>query len=200
MAKTSRQTDKSTYWEVTTYDKGEQDYIASRKWASWIDEFYGGLEECPTTKRVHYQGAIKCKTQQRFSAIKKEFPKAHIAQPIVAAAALIKYCMKKDTAVGEKVILKNEVPHFTMEMVLKLLAKVKAYDAPSDAEADYWIRVNLCLIDHSFLVGVLATPMTFRAWKHTQHTWFEKIRLERESIVLQTPPELGEPPTIKIEI
>lgn len=109
--------------------------------------------------------------------------------------------MKEETAVGEKKEITNSTPYYTLEKLLMALAKVKAYsiEDSDDPETSYWARANCILRDHSFLVGMLATPTTYRAWKFTKHTWFEKVRLE-ESIVLQTPLEEGSPPTIRIEL
>lgn len=201
MAKPDRQTDRATWWSITTFDAGEMEWIAAGVWPGFVAKIHGGPEMCPTSNRVHYQGAVQCKAQQRFAAIKDMLPKAHI-EMARHREALRKYCMKEETAVGEKTVISNSTPYYTLEKLLMELAKVKPFTIADsdDPETSYWARANSVLRDHSFLVGMLATPTTYRAWKFTKQVWFEKVRLEEECIVLLTPPELGTPPTIRIEL
>jgi len=199
MAKPDRQTDKSTWWSITTFDEGEQEWLKKGEFPGFVEKVHGGMEMCPTSNRLHFQGAVQCKAQQRFSAIKTMLPKAHI-EAAIHREALRKYCMKEETAVGEKTVITNSTPYYTLEKLLLALAKVKPYtiEDSDDPETSYWARANSILRDHSFLVGMLATPTTYRAWKFTKHTWFEKVRVE-ESIVLQTPLDEGETPRLNIE-
>lgn len=194
--------DKATWWSITAFDKGEQDFLASGQYPEWVSKVYGGLETCPESQRVHYQGAIQCRSQQRFSAIKKMLPKAHI-EPAKQADALKKYAMKAETAIGSKLELANKTPYYTLEMLLKLLAithvpeeyKPELVDEKLDPwEKDFWCKVQLILISKPYLVGALMKPDVHRAWKHSRNVWvLHMTNLEtnelmgEEAIVLQPP-------------
>jgi len=193
-----RQTDKKPrdrwYWfSITCFDDGEITFCEIPLWPTFVKYIHGGREECPKTKKIHFQGAVQCKTQQRFSAIKKMLPKAHI-EPARTEQALLKYAMKKDTAVGEKKSLKNEMPYYTTEMLLRLLA----ITSPIGSD-DFWGRVNRILFAKPYLCGVLAKPDIFRMWKHTRETWITlmtdpetNLLMGEEAIVLQPPTGSGE--------
>ena len=49
-------TRKSTWWSVTAYN----DEIESMEgnFPEWVKAVYGGRETCPTTGRLHFQGAL----------------------------------------------------------------------------------------------------------------------------------------------
>ena len=196
---TDRQTDKATWWSLTAFDEGEQQYIADGKYPGFIQAIHGGLEKCPKSGRVHYQGAIQCKNQQRFSAIKKVFPKSHL-EPAISKEALRKYCMKADTAVGEKVVVANKQPYYTLEMIMRLLAITHpSVDCPGDAKSQFWSRVNIILLGKPYLVGLLAKPDVWRMYEHTRQTWTELMTdaesgelMGEEAIVLQPPTGSGD--------
>jgi len=200
-----RQTDKATWWSITTFDEGEQGWLKAGVYPGFVKQVHGGLEKCPTSNRIHFQGALQCKAQQRFSAIKAILPKAHI-EAAISSEALRKYAMKDETAVEAKKVHTNATPYFTQEMLLRLLAIQPTIYRTHDTEKDYWYRANIILLRRPFLVGMLTKPDTYRAWKHTSHTWEvlttnaeTNERQSEESIVLQTPPEEEQVPTIRLE-
>lgn len=194
MSQTDRQTDKATWWSITTFDEGEQKYIADGTYPGFVFKIHGGLEKCPETNRIHFQGALQCKSQQRFSAIKKMLPKAHI-EAARNGEALRKYAMKDATAIEQKQVRKNETPYYTMEMIMRLLAITPIrYGPHPNIEAEFWAKVSLILLSKPYLVGLLAKPDIIRMWKHTSDTWITLMTdpetnelLEEGSIVLQTP-------------
>jgi len=189
MAQTDRQTDKkskyndawrsqkpsewkSTWWSLTTYDKGEQEHCAGSEFPTFVVKIYGGLEECPTTKNIHFQGAVQCKTQQRLNAMKKFLPTAHW-EPASSAECLTKYAMKLETAIGEKTVVSNRTPYFSTEMVMKLLAiaRVNNITKPIASKEMFWAKVRLILYSRPYLVGLLAKPDILRIYENTIDVW-----------------------------
>lgn len=91
-------------WSVTAWGDEIENLTDKERWPHFVTKVYGGLEECPETKRIHYQGCVVLAVTQRLAAMKKWMPKAHweVAR---REEALKQYAMKKDTAVGEKVVI-----------------------------------------------------------------------------------------------
>jgi len=186
-------TEKATWWSITTFDDGEQKYLSGSQFPEWVARVYGGLEKCPDTGRIHFQGALQCRSQQRFSAIKKWLPKAHL-EPAISRDALRKYAMKQETACGPKTAQENKTPYYTLEMLLKLIA-IQPIDLDAiDWKKRYWVAVNKILRDKPYLVGALVKPDTMRAWEHTHWVWIDLMtdkesgRMKgEEAIVLQPP-------------
>ena len=111
---------KATWFSVTAYDKNIDKLVNKDGCPTGIKCIYGGIEECPTTKRKHFQGAIQCNGQQRASIILDWLPGVHI-EKAESAVALKKYCMKEETAVGEKLEWKNPDEYLTMDKALDKL-------------------------------------------------------------------------------
>lgn len=181
------QTDRGYWWSITSFDEAEQNEIASQKWPSWVKNIYGGLEECPDTKRVHYQGAIHCRTQQRFSAVKRWLKKAHI-ELAREPHKLKQYAMKDETAVGEKKVLENLTPFVDNQSALRLLAQEEINnpaevesttntDMDKVMEAKFRVYANRVVFRDPYLVGVMSKPDILRGWKLFGATF---VKLERE--------------------
>lgn len=85
--------------------KEEDKYIASLATDERID-MIACQEEIGEGGTRHLQFAISWKNARPFSAVKKEFPRAHIEQAKNKWAAM-NYCQKKDTATGNMVIKKG---------------------------------------------------------------------------------------------
>lgn len=185
---------KSTWWSITSFDPGEQEWLKAGIFPEFVSEVLGGLEECPDTKRIHFQGALRCRSQQRFSAIKKILPKSHI-EMANCPPALSAYAMKEDTAVEKKEVRLNSTPYYTLEKLLLLLACQPTEDE-DDEKLDFWHRANMILLTKPYLIGLLAKPDTYRAWSHTRMVWHYhvtdkktfKTLTEEELIVLQVLP------------
>jgi len=108
--KTDRQT-KTTQWAFTAYEDQWKLFEAMdpgiKKWG-WQ------VEECPDTKRLHYQGYILLYKQQRFSYVIGLIPGVHI-QKARNWKALLNYCCKLETRVPGTVPVEyvNDIPsHF----------------------------------------------------------------------------------------
>jgi len=184
-----RQTDKATHWAVTAYG---DDILTIENVATcppFVKTVFGGREICPTTGREHFQGHIQCKTQQRFAAIKKWLPRAHI-EIVRNVKASIQYALKEDTSSGEKKEMVNPKPFVTDRMVMEKLANTclqfcdcKAFipkegwtPAHLDDKEDFWHRVRRILLDEPDLCGLLAKPDIYRLWNHTKFVWFCRRR------------------------
>lgn len=92
-------TQKSTYWSVTINNPTEADdeNVQQALQKGWKVE---GQKEKGENGTIHYQIALRTPNQQRFSAVKKAFPRAHIEiarNPL----ALKQYVAKEETRVGE---------------------------------------------------------------------------------------------------
>lgn len=118
----AQSTDKATWWSVTAYGN-EIELMQGPIYPEFVERVMGGLEECPTTGRKHFQGALKCRRQMRFKQIKEWLPTAHI-EVAKAVEALKKYAMKQETAAGEKKEVVNSAPHITVRKVMEELSSV----------------------------------------------------------------------------
>lgn len=87
-------TERATCWSITINNPAVEEYERGLP-ASWKLE--GQLEK-GAEGTLHYQGMLRT-PQIRFSAVKKEFPRAHI-EAARSAAALKKYVNKEDTRVA----------------------------------------------------------------------------------------------------
>lgn len=134
-------TTKSTYWSVTAFGSEIQELQQSSCWPSFVTKIYGGLETCPTSGRIHYQAMVQCRSQQRFSAIKKWLPTSHI-EKANKPDALKRYVMKAATAAGEKVVLKSSSSSFQKNhQILTHMAEVlfDEYDLETPGQAILWL-------------------------------------------------------------
>lgn len=181
-----RQT-KSTWWSITAYNDNIDRLENKDGVPAIIKCIYGGREKCPTTGRLHFQGAIQCTSQCRASVILDWLPGAHI-EKAQSSIALRKYAMKEETAVGEKVEWKNPEEYMTMDKCLDLLAsKVIGWKPDDDIsvkklyEAEYWYGVRCIIEDKPKLISVYSQPQMYRAWEHTRSVWIQRAK----SIVLQ---------------
>lgn len=184
MSQPARQTEinRGTNWSVTAFN-GEADMLESiRKGETtyrlpeWVKELHGGLEECPTSGKVHFQGYLRCRDQQRLSKVKKFLPTAHL-EVATNKYALAQYAVKADTAVGEKTVTENNT-YVDSEKAMRMLAEQGDTNSflPDDHKDidtyDFWRRVNKILLDKPYLVGLFSKPDIYRSWKNTKNVWF----------------------------
>jgi len=90
---------KATNWSITINNptKNDEEYLAQARQKGWKVE--GQLEK-GENGTPHYQLLVTCKGQQRFTAMKKAFPRAHI-EIAKDVGALRKYVNKEETRVAE---------------------------------------------------------------------------------------------------
>lgn len=183
-------TDKGTYWSITAYNDEIAICENSASWPPWVSKMHGGREECPTTGRVHFQGLLQCKTQVRFSAVKKLFPTAHI-EVAKDKSALMKYVMKEETAVGTKNTIENPREYWPMERSLVQLAEAcdvlgldKEYyrEVMDDPKTSYWNAVKVIIRKEPWRITQYANPALEKAWVNTYRVWLGK---DTRALVLQ---------------
>jgi len=99
---------KATHWSITINNpnKNDEEYLALARQKGWKVE---GQMEKGDNGTQHYQLLLTCKGQQRFTAVKKAFPRAHI-EPARDVMALKKYVNKEDTRIGPLVIQADQYP------------------------------------------------------------------------------------------
>lgn len=116
---------RSTWWIVTDFDEQRFDqYFPEDKsqYPMWIEAVHGGVEICSTTGKRHMQAAIQCRSQQRMSTLMKWAPGAHL-EPAKSKDAVKAYCMKEETAEGEKKSAVSSVPYAAVQSIISELAE-----------------------------------------------------------------------------
>jgi len=99
---------KATNWSVTINNptKNDDEYIAQARQKGWKVE---GQLERGENGTPHFQLLVSTKGQQRFSAMKKAFPRAHI-EPAKNVEMLRAYVNKDATRIGELTIQSELYP------------------------------------------------------------------------------------------
>lgn len=202
MSKTDRQTDRSTWWSVTAFNDEIEQLESPAQYPDWLKFVHGGREICPMTLRVHFQGALQCHSNIRFSQVKKWLPTAHIEKAIVAEA-LRKYCMKKDTAAGEKTVRANDREYWPMERALVEIGlaldemEITQDQVLKDPKAFYWMAVSCVCRRDPFRIAQLSIPNMEKSFSRTYQVWMaERTR----ALVLQPAPEVvpGDPEFVEL--
>lgn len=195
---TDRQTDKSQAWSVTAFNDEILLLEDNARYPNFVKEVHGGREMCPTTNKVHFQGALILKSQQRLSALKKWLPTAHF-EACRQIDALKKYSMKEDTAVGDKVVRENETPHYRMEELLMMIAHNRPdeyvyYDENQKYKEEYWAIVNKIVYISPRLISAFTIPAMEKAWVQTRSVWIRKEGELRHSITGADTESVGDSP------
>ena len=153
--------------------------LESKEYPKFVKAVYGGMEECPDTKRQHFQGALNTNSV-RFSQVKNWLPKAHI-ELARNKEALKKYVMKEETSIGDKVIRDNERKFMTIAQALTIVAKhvygkEDIYAVPPRTYSTmYWSGVMSHLEEQEEDISLFSQPQLERAWKNTWIYWIQKI-------------------------
>lgn len=187
---TDRQTDKATCWSVTAYN-GDIDVLVNKvNVPDYVKQIYGGKEECPTTGKLHFQGALLLRNQQRMSALKKWLPQSHF-EIARSRDALKKYVMKEETAAGEKTEWSNPQQYEQLhEWLLKagkeFVAseeeyyaglKDKSMQSKDPARDSYiWSTSRLIAQDISML-NKFSNPQFIAAWRMYSPVIIAKARM-----------------------
>lgn len=173
-------TQKSTWFIITAYDNDI--LLCEGKLPEFVKAIHGGRETCPTTGKIHFQGAIQCHQQQRFSAIKNWLPKSHI-ENAKNADAVKQYCMKNETAAGPKTSRTNELKHYRANEMCMLLARVKLDDneiryvsSSAKPHASFNARIRKILLTQPELAGQLMNPSLRGFYTETESTWAQLVR------------------------
>ncbi len=178
MSQTDRQTDKATWWSVTAYNDEIERLEDTTTYPPDVIKVWGGREECPTTKRVHFQGCIQLRKQQRRAWLKSWLPTAHL-EPAIQKEALKKYAMKADTATGEKLERSNTVKYYSADEICLLIGS-KVTDEIMMRSADHkdWFKasINILLRENVRLAGQLMNPSLRSFWCDTAYVWIDKSR------------------------
>lgn len=189
--RTDRQTDpvaKSSWWSITSFDEDEWARMEdASKFPAFVKAVYGGIEECPETKKKHFQGALN--TQHvRFSQVKGWLGKAHIEKAI-KPESLVKYAMKSETAVGAKTHKQNPRTFLEHNDLCEHIAyygipanyRIKALEAsetntvvPNITESMYWSGVSLIIWQRPDLSSVLS-KFNMNFWLKTAETWLHRV-------------------------
>jgi len=205
---------RATYWSVTAYGDNIARLEDKEHYPRLVKEVDGGREQCPKTKRIHYQGRIVCRSQQRRSALSKWLPGAHF-EPAKDKDALKAYVLKEDTAVGPKTTTVNERKYLSMAEALTIVGShtyVKYHhntwyakegfenfktkgNNPEKAAAKwvFWIGVREHVKEFPDDISLFSQPQMERAWTNSWGIW--QARAEARGIVL---PAGGAEPTNEV--
>jgi len=178
MSQTDRQTDKSTWWSVTAFKDNIEKLEQASSYPTYVKKVYGGREECPKTKTIHFQGAIQCNAQVRMSAFKDWIPGVHL-EPARQKDALIKYAMKEDTATGDKLERINPAKFYAADEILELIAQnalslwtnMRYYETPDGIKDMYNDAICIMLRADRKLAGQLMNPSLRNFWVSTYKVW-----------------------------
>lgn len=121
--------DRSIYWSITINNpnEGDEEAIANARQRGWIVE---GQKEVGVLGTPHYQLLVNTRTQQRFTALKKAFPRSHI-EVARNPKALKQYVHKTETRVAE---LPNSERYVSSQNQLWILVvdELENGDAPKE--------------------------------------------------------------------
>lgn len=195
-AKTDRQTDKpfvstarSTWWgPCTSYDTTQWDTLSKGPFPQFVKAVYGGIEKCPTTGKDHYQFAIHT-AQVRGSQILDWLPGIHL-EVANSKEAVKKYCMKAETAVGDKKEVENTRKYMEMhDSLIRIAQSIDGYEINRESkcwEADeYWYGVRKIIAEEPFRIAQFSVPVMEKAWVRTREVW---KNLARASVLQPAPP------------
>lgn len=180
---------RATYWSVTINNPTESDEecLANAKAKGWVVK--GQEERGKKDGTPHYQLSVWTRTQQRFSALKKVFPRGHI-EAARNPAALHNYVRKEETRVGDLPDLER---YITSQKKLWDLVVDELYRAPKEhritSEGEPWWKqtfeplkaldyAGAALIRRGYysVETMCVNPQTRSAWK----TFWEALIARRE--------------------
>lgn len=186
MSQTDRQTDnidpqaKSTWWILTSFPQDQVDKLKDvSTYPEWLCKVYGGLEMCPDTGRTHFQGALQCRRQVRYSTIHQWLGHSWF-RPAKAAEAARKYAMKSETAIEDKQVRENPTPYYTAQNIMELLGQTYR-DNREEADQyvgegmkpamQYWFLVRCILEKDRSKVQIFMNPTIEKVWTNTAGVW-----------------------------
>jgi len=161
---------RSQWWCITAYEDKFPLIEDATKYPKCVKSVYGGREKCPTTDRLHWQGAVECHGQQRASFFRDWLPGVHF-EKARCKESLKKYCLKADTAVGPKGVIDNPEEYMTMDRGMMYLAEVSLDKDTDPTNEEYWELVNMAIRLRPKLISMYASPAFRTAWNQTRRTW-----------------------------
>lgn len=190
MAQTDRQTDKTTRWAFTAF---EDQWGLFNDMPDIVAEWGWQTEVCPDTGRKHYQGYLRTRNQQRFTALRKVLPGVHI-EPARNWEALMNYCKKTETAVNgsqhsavntrkylkfhEALIrIANAYVDTYQENVHKMAtlsaskAMLEVVDEDKKEKENYQRAVSVLCSQNPEDISLYSNPQMFRAWTMCKGLW-----------------------------
>lgn len=204
MAKTDRQTDKSTRWAFTAFE-AHWNYFNDMNAIPSVKEWGWQTEICPETGRQHYQGYIMTDRQVRLSHWIKYMKGVHF-EVCRNWTALVAYCKKTDSAVpGTQVNQVSTIEYWSMERSFcELMSYYSEYaeeryehmDAIKDKKAYaklektyivdmYWYCVKKVVLKEPFRLSTFAQPQmekTFcKTWELYKDPHFRALVLQPET-------------------
>ena len=184
-------TNKSTMWSGTQFNikafADQQNAAAQQQWTC-----LGQLEECPETKRPHYQFAIKT-PHIRMSQVVKTFPGAHI-EVCRNKDALLQYVAKEETRIGELPEVSNLYP--SLDETLRRFCEWARYkNIPYDREGnrrritgnfwleyfDEWIDGTAIPVDKLRVESIAVNPATRSLVKRYMNGIYQRTVVERDA-------------------
>ncbi len=163
-------TQRSTWWIITAYDKNIEIVENNATYPKCVKSVYGGREQCPTSGRIHYQGAVECHGQQRAAFFRDWLPGVHF-EVAKNKDAVKKYCLKEDTAIGNKGVIVNPEEYMTMDKGMMYLAEMSLEKDTDPTNEEYWDLVNMAIRNRPKLISMYAAPAFRTAWNQTRRTW-----------------------------
>lgn len=161
---------RSAWWIITAYNDNISKVEDATTYPKCVKAVFGGRERCPTTGREHYQGAVECHGQQRASFFRNWLPGVHF-EKAKNKDAVKRYCLKEDTAIGNKGVIENPEEYMTMDRGMMYLAEISLLKDTDPTNEEYWDLVNMAIRNKPKLISMYATPAFRTAWNQTRRTW-----------------------------
>lgn len=180
---------KATCWSITINNPTETDVLCAVQ--GWV---LTGQYEIGAEGTRHFQGMLKT-PQVRFSAVKKQFPRAHI-EVARAPKALEKYVHKEDTRVGYK---SEQLNVFTAQQLIAskwreedFIQVTEEYPMDTDVVMIYLDRLTAVEIAKGAqcLEFIAINPMWRSSWKR-----FWRSIINRHAAQVQESSHQGSPPS-----
>lgn len=158
-------TNRATLWSGTQFNltafEGQQNQAKQKGWTC-----LGQLEECPETKRQHYQFAVKT-PQVRMSEVCKIFQGAHM-EVCRNKDALLQYVVKEETRVGELPPVSDLYP--TLDATLTMFVQYLRSQERNPANDDEGFR----------------TRVSGERWLTIFDEWVENVAIAKQRLRIET--------------
>lgn len=179
-------TQRATCWSVTINNPTEADEeaIARCRQSSWKVE--GQLEK-GEGGTLHYQLLVRT-PQVRFSAVKKQFPRAHI-EVARNQSALANYVTKEDTREAQLPTAQEMYPSLSKFWSL-VIHEIDSYDQTADLYNDPHLPLDLTTLDYAterlickgyHVESTSVNPQVRASWKRFAKSIAYRARISMET-------------------